>query len=149
MYEAGEFLEHATVFGNLYGTSRKEVVRHLNKGDDLILEIDWQGAAEIRKSDQRIVDIFILPPSLEALQKRLTKRGQDERKTIEVRMAAALSEISHYDEFTYLIVNDHFETALAEIEDILDGKGEKLLLEIQRERYKELVSKLTVNKLSR
>ena len=149
MYEAGEFLEHATVFGNLYGTSRKEVGRHLNKGDDLILEIDWQGAAEIRKSDQRIVDIFILPPSLEALQQRLTKRGQDERKTIELRMAAALSEISHYDEFTYLIVNDHFEAALAEIEDILDGKGERLLMEIQRERYKELVSKLTVNKLSR
>ena len=149
MYAAGEFLEHATVFGNLYGTSRKEVGRHLNKGDDLILEIDWQGAAEIRKSDQRIVDIFILPPSLEALQKRLTNRGQDERKTIELRMAAALSEISHYDEFTYLIVNDHFETALAEIEDILDGKGERLLMEIQRERYKELVSKLTVNKLSR
>ena len=149
MHESGDFLEHATVFGNLYGTSRKEIGRHINKGDDLILEIDWQGAAEIRKSDQRIIDIFILPPSIGSLQRRLTKRGQDDRKTIELRMAAALSEISHYDEFTYLIVNDRFETALSEIEDILDGKGERLSLEIQRERYKELISKLTVKRLSR
>ena len=124
-------------------------IRDRNKGDDLILEIDWQGAAEIRRSDQRIIDIFILPPSIGSLQRRLTKRGQDDRKTIELRMAAALSEISHYDEFTYLIVNDRFETALSEIEDILDGKGERLSLKIQRERYKDLISKLTVKQLSR
>lgn len=146
MDEAGDFVEQANVFGNLYGTSREEIRRSINNGNDLILEIDWQGAAKIRSSDQPILDIFILPPSIDSLQSRLTKRGQDNRETINFRMSKALNEISHYEEFTYLIVNDHFETALSEIQDILDGKGERLLLEIQKERYKDLILELTTKK---
>ena len=149
MYEAGDFLEYAKVFGNFYGTSRQEIGRHINKGEDLILEIDWQGAAKIRNSDLRMVDIFILPPSKASLQSRLKKRGQDDSETIKLRMAAALSEMSHYHEFTYLIVNDHFETALSEIEDILDGRGDRLLLEMQKEKYEKLIYELTIEQNSR
>ena len=146
MDEAGDFVEQANVFGNLYGTSREEIRRNISNGNDLILEIDWQGAAKIRSSDQLMFDIFILPPSIDSLRSRLTKRGQDNRETINFRMSKALNEISHYEEFTYLIVNDYFETALSEIQDILDGRGERLLLETQKERYKDLILELTIKK---
>ena len=106
-----EFLEHATVFGNFYGTSRLWVEQQLAAGVDVILEIDWQGAQQVKHQLPDCQSIFILPPSLEALQQRLTTRGQDDDEIIARRMAAALEEMSHYPEADYLIVNDVFEQA--------------------------------------
>tara|TARA_E500000331_G_scaffold318859_1_gene331182 strand:+ start:2193 stop:2822 length:630 start_codon:yes stop_codon:yes gene_type:complete len=142
MLEKGKFVEHANVFGNLYGTSESEVRRILNTGHHLILEIDWQGAEQIRESIQDIVSIFILPPSLDSLHRRLMERAQDDNDTIEYRMAAAIDEMSHYREFDYLIVNDDFNIALAQIKDILHGQGSKLTLSAQRDHHKALITEL-------
>lgn len=119
MESGGEFLEHATVFTNRYGTSRTEVERLLAQGNDVILEIDWQGAAQIKQQMSATMAIFILPPSLEALQERLTGRGQDDESVINKRMQAAVDEISHYAAADYLIVNEVFDTALAELKNII------------------------------
>jgi guanylate kinase len=142
MSEQGAFIEHANVFGNLYGTSKAEVRRILDSGHHLILEIDWQGAEQIRNSTKATISIFILPPSLESLRLRLMERAQDDKETIEYRMAAAMDEISHYHEFDYLIINDDFDIALTQMKDILHGRGSKLTLDAQRERLKDLVQEL-------
>jgi guanylate kinase len=114
-----EFLEHAEVFGHLYGTHGETTRALLRKGLDVILEIDWQGAAQIRASFPDCHGIFILPPSLQALHQRLGNRGQDSEAVIEGRMREARAEISHCDEFTHVVVNDDFDLALASLRDIV------------------------------
>ena len=113
------FLEHAEVFGNYYGTSRHWVREQLNKGEDVILEIDWQGAQQVRNLMPDAVSIFILPPSLEALRERLIGRETDELTIIERRMSQAVSEMSHYGEFDYLVINDEFDLALRDLQTII------------------------------
>jgi len=117
-----EFAEYAQVFGNHYGTSRDAVQQRLARGFDVILEIDWQGARQIRRQMSGSVGVFILPPSLEHLRTRLRSRAQDEGKVIEQRMQAAVREISHYQEYDYLIVNDDFETACEELSAIVNSQ---------------------------
>lgn len=118
MRDAGTFLESAEVFGNLYGTSAVWVRAQLNEGRDVILEIDWQGAAQVRKLITT-KSIFILPPSLETLEQRLNTRGQDDADTIARRMQHARDEISHYGEADYLIINDNFDEALQDLHAII------------------------------
>ena len=115
MIASDDFLEHAEVFGNRYGTSRDWVLRQLTAGMDVILEIDWQGARQVRKRFGDALGIFILPPSRAALEQRLHGRGQDSETVIAHRMADAVSEMSHFPEFDYLVFNDDFDTALAEL----------------------------------
>lgn len=122
MLAEGAFLEHAQVFSNLYGTSRHWVEQTLSEGMDVILEIDWQGARQVRQLLPDTVSLFILPPSLAALRQRLTGRGQDKTDVIEARMNEAISEISHYRETDYLIVNDDFTTALAQFQALITSQ---------------------------
>ncbi len=112
MEESGDFLEFAEVFGNFYGTSKKSVNFHLDNGHDVVLEIDWQGAQQVRKIYPQAASIFILPPSVQALEKRLHNRGQDSKEIIQKRMEQAHSEISHYDEYEYLVINDDLDEAI-------------------------------------
>lgn len=136
----GEFLEHAQVFDNYYGTSQKYVQDQLNLGHDVILEIDWQGAQQVRKLMPQCRSIFILPPSKEALQERLEKRQQDSDQIIARRMQDAVSEMSHYAEFDYLIVNDDFYKALDEMCTIFTAR--RVTIEQQEERHAELIAEL-------
>lgn len=115
----GDFLEHAEVFGNLYGTSQSTVERTLAEGHDLILEIDWQGAQQVRRALPQARSIFILPPSSAALQDRLSNRGQDSDDVIAGRMTQAIDEMSHYVEYDYIVINDDFHTALDDMKSIL------------------------------
>lgn len=119
MADGGEFLEHAQVFDNFYGTARSTVETALARGEDVFLEIDWQGARQIRQWLPDCWSIFILPPSRAALEMRLSGRGQDHPEIIARRMADAISEMSHYAEYDYLVINDVFEEALAELRAIL------------------------------
>ncbi len=112
MVESGAFIEHAQVFDKFYGTSEQAVREPLGAGHDLILEIDWQGARQVRQRFPEAYGIFILPPSVEALRERLSGRGQDSEEVIERRMRDAESEISHYPEYDYLLVNDDFDEAV-------------------------------------
>jgi len=128
-----EFLEHAQVFDNYYGTRRATVLEKLESGGDVILEIDWQGARQVYKAFPQAVRVFILPPSREALRERLAGRGQDSEDVINRRMADAVSEMSHYDEFDYLVFNDDFDTALGELMALF--RARRLRSEAQRQRY--------------
>ena len=119
MVADGAFLEHAVVFGHRYGTSHEAVQRELENGRDVILEIDWQGAAQIRARFAQAVSIFILPPSRATLIERLRKRGQDDDAVIAERTRKAVEEMSHYREFDFLIVNDDFDTAVAEMAAVI------------------------------
>ncbi len=119
MVERGEFLEHAQVFDNFYGTAISNIEAKLNQGEDVILEIDWQGAAQVRKQLPYSVNVFILPPSQSALEERLRGRGQDSDEIIARRMRDAKNETSHYSEYDYLVVNDEFEKALIELKAIV------------------------------
>ncbi len=119
MIGADDFLEHAEVFGNYYGTSQAWVAETLRKGIDVILEIDWQGAQQVRRVMPETVGIFIVPPSIEALRLRLTGRGQDHNEVIEKRMAEAISEMSHFSEADYIVINDNFDVALRDLQGIL------------------------------
>jgi len=119
MQGRGEFLESAEVFGNYYGTSQQKVQQMLDNGLDVVLEIDWQGAQQVRRQMPQARSIFILPPSRSALFERLTARGQDSLDTIERRMQAARLEISHYSEYDYLAVNDDFNEALCLLKAIV------------------------------
>ena len=112
MAARGEFLESAEVYGNYYGTSQAWIAGEIAAGRDILLEIDWQGAAQVRKHFPEAVTLFILPPSIEALRERLSGRGQDSAEVIEKRMAAARDDIGHAAEFEYIIVNDDFDQAL-------------------------------------
>ncbi|MBW9257879.1 MAG: guanylate kinase [Candidatus Thiodiazotropha sp. (ex. Lucinisca nassula)] len=140
MIGAAAFLEHAEVFGNFYGTSESEVRAQLDAGQDTVLEIDWQGAQQVRKRFPEAVSIFILPPSPEALYERLSARGQDSEAVIQGRMQQAVSEMSHYAEFDYLVINDDFDTALAELAAIVAAR--RLRLVSQSERHSERISAL-------
>lgn len=116
---ANAFLEHATVFGNRYGTGRKAVEQQLDAGFDVILDIDWQGARQIRESFPSCCSIFIIPPSLEDLHRRLVARGQDSEAVIQRRMRDAQAEISHSKEFDHLVINDDFDKALLDLHSII------------------------------
>ena len=132
MIAQGAFLEHAQVFGNRYGTSRAAVLSKLQAGLDVILEIDWQGARQVREQMPNSPSIFILPPSRDALRQRLAGRGQDSAEVIERRMAAALDELSHYVEFDYLVINDQFETALTELRAIMIAQRQRRTAQLER-----------------
>ncbi len=121
---AGEraFLESAQVFDNFYGTAEASVREQLETGKDVILEIDWQGARQVRERFTDAVTIFVVPPSVEALRERLSSRGQDSDEIIERRMADALSEMSHYDEYDYIVVNDLFEQGVDDLEAVMRGQ---------------------------
>ncbi|MDQ7016825.1 MAG: guanylate kinase [Gammaproteobacteria bacterium] len=140
MVSEGRFLEQAEVFGNFYGTSKQVVLDLLEQGVDVLLEIDWQGAAQVRQQMPETISIFILPPSKEALQERLTARGQDDAEIIAGRMAQALSEMSHYHEANYLVINDDFAQALEELQHIL--AAERLRCAVQCDRQQKLLASL-------
>ncbi|CAL1241100.1 guanylate kinase [Candidatus Methylocalor cossyra] len=140
MIEAEAFLEHARVFDHYYGTARSTAETGLAAGQDVLLEIDWQGARQVRARMPECVSIFILPPSRQSLEERLTARGQDPRDTIARRMRDAISEMSHYDEYDYLVVNDAFDCALAELRSII--MAQRLRLSRQREKYRDVIAGL-------
>ena len=124
MIAAGEFLEHAQVFDNRYGTARRVVEEALAAGQDLILEIDWQGARQVRAALPERVSVFILPPSRVELERRLRGRGTDSEEVIRRRLRDAASDMTHWDEFDYVVVNDDFDKALGELRAIVAGRGE-------------------------
>jgi guanylate kinase len=137
------FLEHAEVFGHRYGTGRDAVEKKLHEGFDVLLDIDWQGARQVRKSFPSCCTIFILPPSLDALRNRLTRRGQDRAEVIEERMREARAEISHSGEFDYLIINDDFDLALADLHSIV--RHRKPQRPDQKKHYQDLLAELQEN----
>jgi len=140
MADRGEFLEHAQVFDNFYGTSQKGIEAQLSKGLDVILEIDWQGARQVRRLVPGAVGIFILPPSRQALEERLKGRGQDDEAVIARRMSDAVSEMSHYSEYDYLVINDVFPVACDDLASII--RGNRLRIEGQGQRYAALLTGL-------
>jgi guanylate kinase len=123
----GEFLEHAQVFDNYYGTGRAPVEEQLARGRDVILEIDWQGARQVRSALPECVSIFILPPSRRALEERLRNRRTDSNEVIERRLRDAVGDMSHWEEFDYVVVNDDFERAVTDLSRIVSGDGADLL----------------------
>ena len=142
-----EFVEHAEVFGNLYGSSREKIQENLNKNIDVILEIDWQGARQVKANMPNAISIFILPPSKKSLLERLKGRGQDDDETIKNRMSDAENQMKHYDEFDYLVINDDFDEALSNLKTIIDQPNEdinksELALEKQVIRHKYLLKEL-------
>ncbi|PSW19299.1 guanylate kinase [Photobacterium sanctipauli] len=138
--EKDAFLEHAEVFGNFYGTSRLWIEEQLNKGIDVFLDIDWQGARQIRKQMPQAKSLFILPPSKEELERRLNARGQDSEAVIDRRMQEARSEISHYSEYDYVIVNDDFDVALMDFKAII--RAERLKQDKQAAKYTSMLNAL-------
>lgn len=134
------FLEYAQVFDNFYGTSRLAVDAQLAAGQDVILEIDWQGARQVRERASSVVSIFILPPSVAALRERLQGRGQDSEETIQRRMRDAQSEMSHYPEYDYLVINDDFNTALDDLLSIF--RSERLQRVRQQPQHQALLDAL-------
>ena len=148
MISNSDFVEYAEVFGNMYGTARSSINEKLSADIDIILEIDWQGARQVRKNMLNTVSIFILPPSKDALLERLKNRGQDDDEIISKRMENAEREMSHYEEFDYIIINEQFDSALSDLMNIIDDfgnniKNTELLLENQlinhRYLFKELI----------
>ena len=142
-----EFVEHAEVFGNLYGSSREKIQENLNKNIDVILEIDWQGARQVKANMPNAISIFILPPSKKSLLERLKGRGQDDDETIKNRMSDAENQMKHYDEFDYLVINDIFEDALSNLKTIIHHANEnlnksELTLEKQVLKHKYLLKEL-------
>ena len=142
-----EFVEHAEVFGNLYGSSRVKIQENLNKNIDVILEIDWQGARQVKANMPNAISIFILPPSKKSLLERLKGRGQDDDETIKNRMSDAENQMKHYDEFDYLVINDIFDDALSNLKTIIHHTNEnlnksELTLEKQVLRHKYLLNEL-------
>jgi len=119
--EGSELLESALVFDNLYGTSRSQVEEHLRNGDHVILEIDWQGAQQVRESMPDCVTVFVLPPSRDELERRLRDRKTDSEAVIERRLSDALGDMSHWNEFDYIIVNDDLDSAVGELESVFEG----------------------------
>ncbi len=140
MAQAGDFLESALVHGNRYGTSHKWVEQQLAAGTDIVLEIDWQGAAQVRRVMPAAISIFILPPSFEALLQRLNSRAQDPPDVIARRLANARDEIAHVTDFDYVIINSEFRVAAAELQDII--RAERLRTSRQLNRNTELFKKL-------
>ena len=147
MISNNDFVEHAEVFGNLYGTARSNIKEKLDANIDIILEIDWQGARQVRENMPDSISIFILPPSKNVLLQRLTDRGQDDDETISERMKNSESEMSHYDEFEYLVINDQFDSALNDLKTIIQDctknkKNIEFSLENQISRHRYLFKEL-------
>ena len=140
MLEQGAFIEHAAVFNNFYGTSETWVKERLAVGIDVILEIDWQGAAQVRRLVPEAVGIFILPPSRTVLHQRLVQRGQDSDEIIARRTAEAVNEMSHYSEFDYLVINDDFNEALTKLRAIVLAQRSRI--DKQQQTYQELIREL-------
>ncbi|WP_038175417.1 guanylate kinase [Vibrio pacinii] len=140
LIEKGEFLEYAEVFGNYYGTSRVWIENNLEKGIDVFLDIDWQGARQIRQQMPQAKSLFILPPSNGELERRLNARGQDSEAVIAKRMAEAKAEISHYREYDYVIINDDFDNALMDFKAII--RAERLKQDKQADKYKGMLDAL-------
>ncbi len=140
MLAEGEFLESAEVHGAHYGTSQAMVQSVLALGEDLILEIDWQGAQQVRKQLPSAIGIFILPPSIDTLAHRLAHRGQDSMEVITRRLAAAREEISHVVEFDYVIINDNFQTALEDIRAVI--RSQRLKRDIQLQKHQSLLNSI-------
>ncbi len=124
--DKGALLEHARVFDNHYGTSREQVREHIDAGHNVILEIDWQGARQVRESMPECVTIFIMPPSLAELERRLRDRRTDSPEVIDRRLRDAVSDMSHWRDFDYVVINDDLEKAVVELEAVLDGRGESI-----------------------
>ncbi|OGV76500.1 MAG: guanylate kinase [Methylotenera sp. RIFCSPLOWO2_02_FULL_45_14] len=141
MLGEAQFLESAQVHGARYGTSQSAVDVPLQAGQDVILEIDWQGAAQVRRLFPTATSIFVLPPSLETLEQRLNSRGQDSQETISKRVAAAQSEMRHVGEFDYVTINDNFDVALQDIGAIV--RTQRLVAAVQLQRYASLIQTLT------
>lgn len=135
------FYEHAKVFDNYYGTSKAAISDKLKQGIDVFLDIDWQGARQIKAINPDVVTIFIVPPSIEALRTRLIGRGKDSQDVIDKRMQEAVSEMSHFDEFDYVIVNDDFEQALSDFVSVVQTAS--LTLDKQQQRHAELLASLS------
>ncbi len=140
MLDRGEFLESALVHGNHYGTSQRWINEQRAAGSDILLEIDWQGAAEVRTLMPEAIGIFILPPSLEALTRRLNERAQDSPDVIARRLAAARVEISHVAEFNYVIINDNFDQAARDLISIV--RAQRLLAPVQVVRHNDLINRM-------
>ncbi len=140
LHDAGDFLESAEVFGNCYGTSQRWVRETLATGVDVVLEIDWQGAEQVRRLLPDAISIFVLPPSRATLEQRLTGRGQDDPQVIAGRMAKAVDEMSHFAEADYLVVNDSFEVALDDICAVVTAS--RLRLSSQQRRHDDLLASL-------
>lgn len=140
MVAADAFLEHARVFDNFYGTSQQAVEHQLAQGQDVILEIDWQGARRVREAMPGTASIFILPPSVEELERRLTTRGGDSPAVIARRMRDAVSEMSHYAEYDYLVINDAFEAALTALAAIVLASRQRLA--VQRNGHAAMLARL-------
>lgn len=138
--DGGEFYEWAQVFDNYYGTSRKVVEESLQQGIDVFLDIDWQGAQQVREHHPQTRSVFIIPPSLEILEQRLRRRGQDSDEVIAKRMAKAQAEMSHYHEFDYLLVNDDFNETLTQLEHIV--LAQRCRMPLQQIRYGETLKEL-------
>lgn len=141
MIAADDFLEWAQVHGNYYGTSKRWIVTERAAGRDVLLEIDWQGAQQVRRVFPDAIGVFILPPSMEELTRRLTGRGTDSAEVIARRLAAAREEMSHVGEFGYVIINDDLQTALSDFVAVV--RATRLQLETQRLRHPELFARLT------
>ena len=140
MIDAGDFFEHARVFGDWKGTARQSVEPAMAQGRDVLLEIDWQGARQVRARVPDAVSVYILPPSRAALEQRMRARGQDSEETIARRLSAACEEISHYGEFDYMIVNEDFDTAVAEMCSIFTAS--RLRRDAQVARHSSLLQAL-------
>ena len=140
MVTAGDFLEHARVFDNFYGTSRAAVEAQLAQGRDVVLVIDWQGAANIRRLLPDAVSVFVIPPSLDALRQRLTGRGQDSDEVIDRRLVDARSDIGHYGGFDYLVVNDDFDDACADLRHIV--RAQRLRRPAQVVRHRRILDEM-------
>ena len=138
----GQFLEHAKVFGNLYGTPLEPVMESINDGKDLIFDVDWQGGKQIRSSslNKFVISIFILPPSIKALQERLMKRAQDSSETVKDRMTKSIGEIMHWKEYDYVIVNNNFEQTLHEVKSIITSEK---LRRVRNSQLEEFIETLT------
>ncbi len=141
MNEQNAFLEHAKVFGNHYGTSRIWVEQQLNQGLDVILEIDWQGAEQIKTVIPSSISIFILPPSIAELQRRINSRNQDSERIITNRLAAAHEEIARCKDFDYIVINDKFDVALVDLRSII--RSQRMLTPVQLQKQQKLVAELT------
>jgi guanylate kinase len=140
MSERGDFLESAEVYGNLYGTSESWINSQLHEGSDILLEIDWQGAAQVRRLFSEAISIFILPPSIEALHTRLSGRRQDSEEVIAKRMAAAREDISHVSEFDYVIINDKLDEALRQLDAVVIAARQQR--KRQMVRHQDLINQL-------
>jgi len=143
MVTAGEFLEHATVFDNSYGTSRRQVEESLAAGQDLILEIDWQGARQVRQTLPECASIFILPPSRAELERRLRGRATDSEEVIQRRLRDAAGDMGHWHEFDYVVVNDDFDRAAGELQAIVRGQGDRS--RARRQGLSELAAELATS----